>query len=462
MKRFSWSLALCLPLALFLLLPAQAQQAKRPLDHSVYDGWNRITARAISNDGAWMFYRLTPGLGDSRLYVTNTRSGQEFEIPRGNSAKFTFDSRFVVFQIEPVDSIVKALRIEDTRPDDLPKDSVGVLELASGNITRIERVKSFALPEEAGGWVAYQHDAPQAEPDDSSETGGRRPEGSRQGQRRGGGEDDDDDDDDKEEGTQLVVRNLSSGAEWTFENVTAFAFSENGARLVYAASNEEGDADGVYLVTPGNEVAQSLLVGEGVYKGLAIADEGDQVAFLSNRDEFEAAQPAFTLYHWEPDSDDAQAVAGVSTRGIPAGWWVSEHGTPAFSENGERLFFGTAPRPEPEPEEETPEWEKVELDVWNWKDPLLQPNQLVQRDRELRRTYRALVELQDNRVVQLATVDRPTVTVADSGDGDVGLAVTNMLYRQEISWDSPRYNDVYVVDVNTGSTRKVLERIEYV
>ncbi|MCZ6856392.1 MAG: prolyl oligopeptidase family serine peptidase [Gemmatimonadetes bacterium] len=213
-------------------------------------------------------------------------------------------------------------------------------------------------------------------------------------------------------------------------------------------------------MTPGSESAQALMVGKGVYKNLAFDDEGNQVAFLSNRDEFESDQPAFALYRWKSGEAQATEIANGSTRGVPAGWWVSENGTPSFSKNGTRLFFGTAPRPAPDPEEEVPEWEKVVLDVWNWKDPLLQPNQLVQRQQDLRRTYRAMVDLDDNRVVQLATINMPTVTVADSGDGDIGLAVTNVPYLQRVSWDSPGYNDVYVVDVNTGRARMVLEDIQ--
>jgi dienelactone hydrolase len=123
------------------------------------------------------------------------------------------------------------------------------------------------------------------------------------------------------------------------------------------------------------------------------------------------------------------------------------------------LFFGTAPRPEPEPEEETPEWEEVEVDIWNWRDPLLQPNQLVQRQRELERSYQAVVHLADSRVVQLANIDIPTVEVGSNGDSDIAVASTNMPYRQRISWDSPGYNDVYVIDVNTGASEMVLEEL---
>ena len=329
----------------FSAAPLVGQQ-KVPLDHSVYDGWKSISARAISTDGRWVLYRLTPGLGDSELHVRNIESGQTFEIDRGNAARFSQDSRFVVFEIQPVDSIVKDLRLKKTKAADLPKDSLGILALASGTITRVERVKSFAMPAEASGWVAYLLDAPAEEPSDSSEAQGGQ-DGDDFLQRAQGG----DDEDKKEEGTPLVVRNLATGAESRFEDVTTYAFADDGSRLAYAASNKEGDADGTFVVTPGSDTAEPLMVGKGVYKNLAVDDDGDQVAFLSNRDDFEADQPAFALYHWESGDGEASAVADGSTRGVPTGWWVSENGTPAFSENGKRLFFGTTRRPAPEPEE---------------------------------------------------------------------------------------------------------------
>ena len=441
-----------------LAIPGVAQQTKVPLDHSVYDGWNRISARAISHDGRWMLYQLAPGMGDGVLHVRNIGSGQDIEILRGGSAEFSEDSRFVVFAIAPVDSIVKDMRINDARPADLPKDSLGVLDLSSGEITRIARVQSFALPDEAGGLVAYLHEEDRPDPADSSEADAR-PAGRRGGGRAGSANGRGEDEDAKATGTQLVVRNLTSGEEFRFENVTAYEFAENGSRLAYTASNEDGDADGVFVVTPSSGDATALMTGQGVYKNLSLDGAGEQVAFVANRDEFEEDQPAFTLYHWRAGGDEAQAVAGEDTRGIPTRWWVSEQGETSFSEDGSRLFFGTAPRRAPDPED-PPEWEKVELDVWHWRDPLLQPNQLVQLQRELNRTYTAVVHLADNRVVQLATIDRPTVAVADSGDGDIALAVTNMAYRQEISWDSPGYNDVYVVDVNTGRATGFLDGIQ--
>ncbi len=128
-RAFLFAVVATTPAPALSVAPLAGPQ-RPPLDQSVYDGWKRISARAISNDGRWVLYRLTPGLGDSELHVRNIESGQAFEIDRGNAARFSQDSRFVIFEIQPSDSIVKDLRIKKTKAADLPKDSLGILALA--------------------------------------------------------------------------------------------------------------------------------------------------------------------------------------------------------------------------------------------------------------------------------------------------------------------------------------------
>ena len=105
-------------------------------------------------------------------------------------------------------------------------------------------------------------------------------------------------------------------------------------------------------------------------------DQGARISFLSNRDDYEADQPAFTLYHWRTGTDAVTPLATERSDGIPDGWWVGEHGEVSFSKAGTRLFFGTAPRPEPEADDdEVLDDDKVVVDIWNWKDPLLHPGE---------------------------------------------------------------------------------------
>ena len=54
----------------FFLLPClficiQVSAQKKPLDHSVYDSWQRIGERMISNDGKWVVYTIDPQEGDN-------------------------------------------------------------------------------------------------------------------------------------------------------------------------------------------------------------------------------------------------------------------------------------------------------------------------------------------------------------------------------------------------------------
>ncbi len=451
-------------IAVMCAFSAQAQaQQKRPLDHTAYDGWNRIQGQALSDDGSWVLYTVSPQEGDATLHVKSLRSEVAYTVARAESAQFSEDSRFVAFLIKPELALVRESQKEEESEDAHPKDSLGILDLSSGEIVKVRRVKSFALPEDAGGWLAYHLEAPVVERDTTEGGGEARPARSGGARRPGGSRGRaarTDDESEKQDGTALVLRDLSSGAETRFEMVQAYVFSRDGRRLAYTASSKDSTADGAFVVATSDASVATMLSGAGDYKSATFDEAGEQVAFLSNRDDYASKQPSFTLYHWRPGLEIAEVLVTEGADGIPGGWWVSENGDLSFSDNGRRLFFGTAPRPDPEPEEEVPEWEKVEVDIWNWKDPLLQPMQLVQRSQELRRSYRAVVHLSSRTVVQLADLDVPEVAVGTDGDADVAVAATEMPYRKEISWDSPGYNDVYLIDVRTGERRLVLERLQ--
>ncbi|HEX6939869.1 MAG TPA: prolyl oligopeptidase family serine peptidase, partial [Longimicrobiales bacterium] len=355
----------------------------------------------------------------------------------------------------PMEAVVDSLKREKTKPAAMPKDSLGILDLASGGVFKVERVKSFALPEEGAGWVAYlleKDTARAAEPKPDSAAAERKagPGGSGEETKRGR---------EKENGTTLVLRNLATGEEHRFEHVVDYRFTKDGARLAYAASSKDGDADGVFVVDVARGVAAPALMGKGEYKGLVWDDAGERLAFLSDRDDYEAEQPSFALYLWRPGDDEATAIAREGDRGIPAGWWVSEHGELSFSKSGRRLFFGTAPRPAPEPDEAElpPEDERVVVDIWNWKDPYLQPMQLVRAEREKQRTYAAVYHIGDRRIVQLATETVPEVDVVTDADFRHFIGSSELPYRQLVSWDGT-YADIYLVDVETGESERIMSK----
>jgi dipeptidyl aminopeptidase/acylaminoacyl peptidase len=469
-----------LTLSVFLLatpglLGAQVA-GKKALTHEDYDIWKSIGGRALADNGEWIAFVISPREGDGIMTLRSIgdQNARVVEVDRASGPRITSDSRFLIFTIDPMQAVVDSLEDEGESGDALPKDSLGVIDLSSAfsggsfndGYFRADRVQSLKTPAEEGSYLAYLLEpVPEEEPDSTAEGAegeeepparARRPGGARRG--GGGQEGEDEDDREKAEGDTLVFRDLRTGEETRFTDVTNYDFTDDGRWLVYTASNEDGTADGVFAVSTSSGEASPILTGEGEYRSVTLADAGDQAAFLTNRDDWEADDPAFTLYHSPLGGGEARAVATEGTPGIPEGWWVPDNASPSFSDEGTRLLFGTAPRPPEEDDEEIPEDEEVVLDIWNWKDPLIQPMQKVNADRVRNQTYQAYASTQDFRVVQLATKEIPEVTIGLGGDGDLAIATTNTMvkYGWYVSHDDT-YRDIYLMDVATGEAELIRE-----
>lgn len=508
---------------------------KRPLDHVDYDRWNTITDRRISNDGKWVLYSVQDGKAEATTTLKIRRNGSttEYSIPRAGGAKFTFDSRYIVYRISPDPQQVKALKKAKAKPEQMPGPVLEVLELNSGTRFNAERVKSFLVPRENGRWLAYQLDKPidlssvkqQAskvvETYEVTTEGLRRPEKKPKLKKRETPQEKpaqpkieakktsgaptppqtpnkpEAEDKDKEEtkkkktaGTILVLRDLNSGVQQTYPNVTRYWFSKNGKRLAFmtsvAAENKSkkpaDDAkatddssavtDGVYVVDLEDARTYPISTGEGEYKNLVFNEDGSELAFLTNKDDYKSKTSSWSLYHWKSRQKTATKIADESSAGIPDQWWVSPVATGLFSEDGKRLYFDTAPVPESvlkerkeaaakaagkkvAEEDDTP---KAKLDVWHWQDPMLQPQQLLQAEVERRRSYRAVFNLRSKKIVQLATREIPNIRIDARSPSNVALASSNMPYRKMLSWDVPGFQDAYLINLDTGKSETLIQK----
>ncbi len=419
LRTYFFMLILCA-----LCLPASAQQ--QSLDHDVYEIWNRLASRSIANNGEWASYDYSPEKGDGTLEVRGLSNDVLHKIPRGDVARFTHDSQHVLYLISPSEDSVKAAKKADLDEDEMPKDTLGILNLTTGELHHVPRVQSFKLPADMGNVVAYL-----LEETDADSTG---------------------------KGATLQVRDLTTNAENSFAHVKAYTLSANGAHLVYTFEGSDSLDTGLVRIDLLSHAVDTLLSGGGEYESLTFDETGDQFAFLSSREGHEMKPAEYTLYYWKPGMDSVSAVATATSEGIPEAWWISPDGSISFSENGHRLYFGTSPRPPAEDEEdEEDEEDKVVVDVWNWRDPLLQPMQLVNAEREKNRSYRAVVHLDTGEIVQLAHKDVPDISVGTNGDASIAIGWSNLPYQQQISWDSPRAYDTYVIDVMNGTRAMVLE-----
>ncbi|MBC7687851.1 MAG: S9 family peptidase, partial [Aquabacterium sp.] len=135
-------------------------QSKKPLDHSVYDGWKSLGERMISNDGKYIVYTINPQEGDGELVIKNVADNYTKTITRGGSAVISTDSRYVFFKIKAPFKDTRQAKIKKKKPDEMPKDSLGIIELGKDSVIKIARIKSFKSPEKAAGYMAYQYEKP--------------------------------------------------------------------------------------------------------------------------------------------------------------------------------------------------------------------------------------------------------------------------------------------------------------
>ena len=474
-RAMAWALAAAMAAVLSAGTPILGQDPGPgpALDHEATYRWNTVRSPRISADGSWAAWVVEPWDGDPELVVSRT-DGSASKRVRGRGPVFTRDSRHLAYRVPPPQAEVDALGREGKSGDELPGDSLGVLSLAAlesspdgaGAAFTAGPIESFQVPEDGGSWIAYHlsEDAAEADGEDAgSETEGEEVES--------GGEEAGEEEEEaaevrspeyekrheKEAGTPLVLRHLDTGEEFSFSHAVSYRVGDRGTSLAYAASTDEAGGDGLYWVDAASGAAAVVMEGEGHYRQIAFDELEASLAFVSDAAEWERDQPAFSLYRADA-GDSAVLVATTSTAGVPAGWWVSEHGEVSFSGDGERLFFGTAPRPEPEPDEAPLERDEVRLDVWNWKDPYLQPMQLVQLADERKRSYLAIAVRGGDGVVQLGSPDMPDVARTRDGGSDFLLGTTDVPYRQELSWDG-RYRDAYAVDVRTGERRQLADRV---
>src|ERR1700752_4303667 len=173
--------------------------AKRPLTHQDYDSWRSIAAQQISRDGKFVAYAYVPQDGDGEIVVRNLATGVDYRAPRGyrppapppddpgtNLAEFqaelarllrpvfTADNKFVVFSTEPTKAELNKAKKEKKKPEDMPKNGLSIMDLSNGTVTRVEKVKTFRVPEDGSGFIGYLSEpaaeAKPAEPNPSATT----------------------------------------------------------------------------------------------------------------------------------------------------------------------------------------------------------------------------------------------------------------------------------------------------
>lgn len=472
---------------------------KKPLDHTVYDAWENIQERQVSNDGEWIAFTVTPQEGDARLMVMKADGKGKVEVPRGYNVKFTPDNKFAVFLIKPTYNETRDARIKKKRPDDMPKDSLGYLTLSTAGVKKIARVKNYKIPEKAS-WVAYHKEkalpdttkkptVPKADlkldsakkvidslqallnqfpfkvkkkyldeavfdmqiPNDYAVAmDADEPEaGSRNTNEVGG---------------DLIWFDLNTGKELVFKNIMEYAIDSIGGKKIAMETGKIGrdSMAKVFVLLAHTNSGQVDTVARKLNdaRNLRFDEAGEQLAFTAELDSSaKAVRKFYKLFYHTVGMMEAEIVADTKSQGKKSGWVVSENAAPRFSKSGNRLIFGVAPVL-PLKDTSLPEFERVNVDVWHWNEDYLQPQQLRNLNRELNKSYPAIFHTKSGNLVQLSDETLESLQTGQDGDVPFFLGFDNRAYRVESQWLGSGKSDVFTVDPATGIRSLIKKGVE--
>jgi acetyl esterase/lipase len=454
---------------------AMTPDGKRVLTLADYGPWKRITTTALSDDGKWMAYTLTPNDGDETLVIKNLDGAAVYTIPiglpaaagrgggrggagGGASVQFSDDSRWIAYYVNPPSPPPGRGRGTAAGPGggagptggpgggrsggrtgapaagggasgSAPVRHLELFDLLIGGKVDVPNAGAFQFSK-GSQWIAIKMNAVNAaSASDAASANGR--------------------------GTDLLLRRLATGSTENIGNVSLYDFDESGAWLAYAVDAENHLGNGVYAVNLATGDTRALDNAAQTYDGLAWAAGSKHLVALRGDTPKGKTQRENTLVFW---SDASQSSAIVwdpsSVASFPKGFVVSEASAPRWARDGSRVFIGIKPQSDLVVESTEP---KANLDIWHWKDVELQSEQILRVAQARRATYASVFDVTSQSFVRLT--DNALETITPTANGRLAIARDPSPYDHDFSEGQPNRADYYRVDTTTGTRTLVAKHL---
>ena len=397
------------------------------MDHNVWSEWNNISNQKISPDGKWITYTTSSHFGDPRLHLYEVSTAKDYSFYRAHDAKLSFDQSNLIFRIKPSAKVVRELKRNKVKKKDMPKDTLGIYNIASKKLTKIPHLESFKVPEEGALAFAYQI----INPDKKK----------------------------KEKAFDLIIHHLKTNQKDTIPNTTKYAFNKYGNSL--AAINLKKDSaiiDGVWIYNIKDKTKSKILEQTGKYSNLAWDESGNNLAFLADLDTSKIQVRPIKLMICESNqSSRAEILADRESRFLPKEYSISKNYNPQFSKNGKQLYFGIAPYPILK-DTSLLEDEIVNVEVWASSDELLYTQQEARLEREKKKTYRTVYNFESGSFIRIQDENTPDLSWAnDATERKFALVQNPKPYQKAGSWEGTSMVDMYLVELKTG-IRKLIRK----
>ena len=210
-------------------------------------------------------------------------------------------------------------------------------------------------------------------------------------------------------GADLVVRNLQTGRDTAFGNVSEYAWQGNADRLAFVVSAEGKTGNGVQLFDPTSGNLRVLDSAPSAYSGLSWRKDADDLVVLRSKTDPAREGAGQDVLAWTGiGAGEGRALAFIATadKGVETGRRIQGARAPSWSDDGRRVFVGVSEWPEKAPEKAKAGEadDAASVDVWHWKDTVVVPRQKSLLSASRQQSVGAVWHLADGRLVVLAAV----------------------------------------------------------
>ena len=350
----------------FCLISLTVWGQKRPLDHSVYDNWKNIGGFSMTDDARYTLFYISAQEGDGSMVIHNLKTNEQNKIPRGTSYKLSKDGKFAAFTIKPKFEESKSARLKKVKADKMPKDTLGIYNLNTKELKKFPYLKGFKAGREGGLSLAFQTTPPA----DTSKT--------KKAPKK-----------EKDEGADLMVYNYSSGVVDTIKYVAEYDYSRGGDTLFFVRKPNSKDSlyrPGLYSYLPANKSLNPIIEinPKQSVKLPVVSEDNNALAFYAKLDTTKAGAKSISILIYRDGFEKAKVTVDNNTKGLPEKWVVSENRSLQFNKSANRLFFGIS-QVMPEKDTTIAESEVAKLDLWHYAEPYIQPYQLLNLQRMLKK-----------------------------------------------------------------------------
>lgn len=399
-------------------------QGKKPLTFADYSKWNHITRAGISADGQWMSYVQQPNGGDNTLFLKNLEADSVHKVNYAANAVFSEDGKWAAYIVSTSNKEAKKLR--EARKE-VPA-TLYVHNLQTGKKEKFENVQRFEFSNDSRHIAIHR----KKNSEDKS----------------------------RHRGSDLILKSLGGESLLNLGNVSQFAFNKKAAYLAYIVDADAMVGNGLYLVSLADYTVKALDTDNELYSQLVWDDaqakrkdwtiKGYQLAVLkgTEADSISYRNNKIVVFQHVGKKEQAKKVyAAIDLDGFPEGYVISDFGSLRWSEHGQTLFFGLK---EQEPTVKLSRDTIANVDVWHWKDEMIQTVQIRRRMMLSRQTFLSALHLNTGKFIQLANDDMRSVSI--SGHPQYAIGRNDRSYITDVNWgESPA--DLYRVDLVTGETK---------